>query len=147
MGLLSQKGENMINKFIGVGNLGKDPEVNYLQSGTCVCNFSIACTEKYKDKSGERVEKTEWVNCVVFGKLAEICGEYLHKGSMVYVEGRMQTDSYEAKDGSGKRYSTKINVKDMKMLGGKNREAAQPREAYAAQDNRPMPDDDDQIPF
>lgn len=136
----------MINKFIGIGNLGKDPETNYLQSGTCVCNFSIACTEKYKDKSGERVEKTEWVNCVAFGKTAEICGEYLHKGSMVYVEGKLQTDSYEAKDGSGKRYTTKINVKEMKMLGGKKQEAQ--REAYAARDERPLPDGDpDLVPF
>jgi len=136
-----------MNRAIIIGRLGKDPEIKYTTEGQPICNFSIATSERWKSKSGEKVEKTEWHNCTAFGKLAEICEKYLTKGSQIYVEGKIQTNSYEAKDGSGKRYSTKINVREMKMLGGKPSGDQGQREAYAAQDNRPLPDDESDIPF
>lgn len=107
-----------VNKWIGIGNLGKDPEVRYMPSGKAVASFSIACSESWKDKTtGEKQERTEWVNCTAFDKLGEICEKYLKKGSQVYVEGRLQTDKYQ-KDGQD-RYSTKVVINDMKMLGKK----------------------------
>ena len=106
-----------INKFIGIGNLGRDPETRYTQGGDAVTNFSIAISESYKNKQGEQVDKTEWVNCVTFGRLASIAAEYLRKGSKVYIEGKIQTDSYE-QDGV-KKYSTKINVRELQMLDSK----------------------------
>jgi single-strand DNA-binding protein len=107
-----------INKVILVGNLGKDPEVRYLPSGGAVTNVTIATSEQWKDKtSGEKKEATEWHRVVFFGKLAEIAGEYLKKGSQVYVEGRLQTREWE-KDGV-KRYSTEIIASEMQMLGGR----------------------------
>jgi single-strand DNA-binding protein len=112
----------MINKAILVGNLGKEPEVKYTQDGTMITNFNIATSENYKDKNGEKVQKTEWHNISCFGKLAEICGNYLHKGSKVYVEGKIQTRSYEDKEGV-KRYSTSIIIHDMKMLDSKGQAA------------------------
>jgi len=108
-----------VNKAILVGNLGKDPDIRYTPGGAAVASFSIATTESWKDKqSGEKVEKTEWHNVTAFGKLAEICGEYLKKGSQVYVEGRIQTDKYTDKQGIDK-YSTKIIINEMQMLGGR----------------------------
>ena len=107
-----------VNKWIGIGNLGKDPEIRSMPNGKSVASFSIACSESWKDKNtGEKVEKTEWVNCTAFEKLADIIGQYLKKGKQVYIEGRLQTDKYE-KDGQTK-YSTKVVVSDMKMLGAK----------------------------
>jgi single-strand DNA-binding protein len=84
-----------MNKWIGVGNVGQQPDVKYTQGGGAVCNFNVACSERFKDKSGEQQERTEWVRCVAFGKLAELCGEYLQKGSRVTVEGRLSTREYE----------------------------------------------------
>lgn len=111
----------MLNRVQIIGNLGRDPETRYTQGGSPVTSFSVACTEKWKDKqSGERRERTEWVNVTAFGRQAEVCGQYLSKGSKVYVEGRMQTDSYE-KDGI-KRYSTKVILQHLVMLGGKPQE-------------------------
>jgi len=108
-----------INKVILVGNLGKDPEVRYTQDGRAVAQFSIATSEEWKDKNtGEKREKTEWHRVVAFGRLGEICGEYLSKGRQVYIEGRLQTSSYE-KDGVT-RYSTDIITDKMQMLGAKN---------------------------
>jgi len=108
-----------INKVILVGNLGKDPEVRYTQDGKAVAQFSIATSEEWKDKNtGEKREKTEWHRVVAFGRLGEICGEYLSKGRQVYIEGRLQTSSYE-KDGIT-RYSTDIIADKMQMLGSKN---------------------------
>ncbi|MBW1893359.1 MAG: single-stranded DNA-binding protein [Deltaproteobacteria bacterium] len=108
-----------INKVILVGNLGKDPEVRYTQDGRAVAQFSIATSEEWKDKNtGEKREKTEWHRVVAFGRLGEICGEYLSKGRQVYIEGRLQTSSYE-KDGVT-RYSTDIITDKMQMLGSKN---------------------------
>ncbi len=107
-----------VNKVILVGNLGKDPELRYTGSGTAVCNFTLATNESYKDANGETVEKTEWHNLVVWSRLAEICNEYLKKGSQAYFEGSLQTRSYDDKDGNTK-YITEIKVKEMMMLGGR----------------------------
>ena len=108
-----------VNKWIGIGNLGKDPEVRYTASGDPIANFSIACTESWKDKqTGEKKEMTEWVRISVFGKLAEICGQYLKKGSQVYIEGSLRTRKWTDKDGV-ERYTTEIRCDDMKMLGGR----------------------------
>jgi single-strand DNA-binding protein len=105
-----------VNKVILVGNLGKDPELRYTPAGAAVATFSLATSERYKDKSGEMQEKTEWHNIVAWRQLAEICGKYLHKGKQVYIEGRIQTRSYDDKDGN-KRYITEIVADQMQMLG------------------------------
>lgn len=108
-----------VNKWIGIGNLGKDPEVRYTASGEAIANFSIACTESWKDKSsGEKKEATEWVRCSCFGKLAEICGQYLKKGAQVYIEGSLRTRKWTDKEGQD-RYTTEIRMDQMKMLGSK----------------------------
>jgi single-strand DNA-binding protein len=108
-----------INKVILIGNLGKDPEVKYLPSGSAVCNVTMATSENWKDKeSGEKKERTEWHNVVFFGKVAEIAGEYLRKGSQVYVEGSLRTRKWQDKEGKD-RYTTEIVVSDMQMLGGR----------------------------
>ena len=112
-----------LNKCAFIGNLGRDPEVTYTAGGKAICKFSIACSETWKDKSGQKQEATEWVNIVMFDKLAEIAGEYLKKGSQVYVEGKVKTNVYE-KDGE-KKYSTSFVCHEMKMLGGKQ-EGGQP---------------------
>lgn len=104
----------MLNRCEFIGNVGKPPEVRFV-NGNAVADFSVACSEKWKDKSGNPQERTEWVRVTAWGKLAEVCGQYLAKGRQVYVAGRMQTDEYE-KDGV-KRYSTKIVADTMKMLG------------------------------
>jgi single-strand DNA-binding protein len=104
----------MVNKVILIGNLGADPEVRYTQSGTAVANFRIATTETWK-KDGEKEEQTEWHRIVTFARLAEICGEYLSKGSKVYIEGRIQTRKWEDRDGNP-RYTTEIVAREMKML-------------------------------
>ncbi|MEM1230464.1 MAG: single-stranded DNA-binding protein [Pseudomonadota bacterium] len=104
-----------INKVILIGNLGRDPETRYSQGGTAVTKFSVATTESWRDRnSGEQQEKTEWHNIVCFNKLAEICGEYLRKGSKVFIEGSLRTDSWE-QDGV-KKYRTEIVARDMQML-------------------------------
>ena len=106
-----------LNKFMGIGNLTREPELRYLPNGDAVANLSIAINESYKDKSGNKVEKAEFVNIVAYRNLAEIMGEYLKKGSSVYIEGRLQTRKWE-KDGVT-RYSTEIIADSMQMLGGK----------------------------
>jgi len=111
----------VLNRCEFIGNVGKAPEVRFVGSNP-VADFSVACNEKWKDKAGNMQERTEWVRCTAWGKLAEICGEYLDKGRQVYISGRMQTDEYE-KDGV-KRYSTKIVLDTMKMLGSKGDRAA-----------------------
>jgi single-strand DNA-binding protein len=107
-----------VNKVILVGNLGKDPEVRYLPDGGAVTNISVATTDTWKDKAGEKQEKTEWHRVSFFGKLAEIAGEYLKKGSQVYIEGRIQTRKWQDKDGQDK-YTTEIIADRMQMLGGR----------------------------
>jgi len=108
-----------VNKVILVGNLGKDPETKYMPSGDCVCNFSIATSESWKDKnSGEKVEKTEWHNIVIYRRLAEIAGEYLRKGSQVYIEGKLKTRKWQDRDGND-RWTTEVEAREMQMLGGR----------------------------
>ena len=136
----------MINKAILIGNLGADPEVRYTPSGTKVTNFRIATSDNRKDKDGNWQKHTEWHQIVTFGKLADICGEYLSKGKQVYVEGRIQTRSWEDRDGQ-KRYSTEIVASDMKMLGGRGAadNKAEGPAGGGAGSSGPAPDDD--IPF
>ncbi|MEQ1768175.1 MAG: single-stranded DNA-binding protein [Methylotenera sp.] len=107
-----------VNKVILVGNLGRDPEVRFMPNGEAVCNFSIATTDSWKDKSGAKQERTEWHNIVMYRKLAEIAGEYLKKGRPVYVEGRLQTRKWQTKEGQD-RYTTEIIADQMQMLGGR----------------------------
>jgi len=107
-----------VNKVILVGNLGRDPETRYMPDGGAITNVSIATTEVWKDKNGEKQEKTEWHRVAFFGKLAEIAGEYLKKGSQVYVEGRLQTRKWQDKDGVDK-YTTEIVANAMQMLGSR----------------------------
>jgi len=108
-----------VNKVILVGNLGQDPELRYTGGGTAVCNLRLATNESYKDANGEWVEKTEWHSVVAWARLAEICNEYLRKGSQVYFEGSLQTRSYEDRDGNT-RYTTEIKAREMMLLGGRD---------------------------
>lgn len=140
----------MINKAILIGNLGRDPEVSYTPSGMAVAKFSIATSERWKDKnSGEMQERTEWHRITAFGRLAEICGEYLSKGRQVYIEGRIQTSSWE-KDGIT-RYSTEIIASEMKMLGPRDFAQAVSPSMEAPVPEMPGPPfkegPDDDIPF
>lgn len=133
-----------VNKFIGIGNLGRDPEMRVMPSdGKYVTNISIAITESYKDKDGKKQEVTEWVNVVFFGKLAEIAGQYLKKGSKVYIEGKLKTEKYQ-KDGQD-RYSTKVIANSMQMLSAVERtEKAPPQEESR---NIDLTDIESDIPF
>jgi single-strand DNA-binding protein len=108
-----------VNKVILLGNLGKDPESRYLPNGDAVCNFSIATTETYKDKSGTKVENTEWHRISCFGKTAEVAGQYLKKGSPVFIEGRIKTRKWQDKEGQD-RYTTEITCDRLQLLGGKS---------------------------
>lgn len=134
-----------VNKVIIVGNLGKDPELRSFPDGSPVCNISVACTEKYKDKQGEQKEVTEWVNVVFFGKLAEIAGDYLKKGSSVYVEGKLKTEKYTDKNTGVEKYSTKVIGSTMQMLGGKPSEDSKPSQSLQKAVN--LADLDSDIPF
>ncbi len=106
-----------VNKVIIVGRLGQDPELKYTPSGAAVCNFSVATSENWSDRDGQRQERTEWHRIVVWGKQAENCNQYLAKGRQVYLEGSLQTRSWEAKEG-GKRYTTEIIARTVQFLGG-----------------------------
>ncbi len=108
-----------VNKVILVGNLGKDPELRYTPSGTAVVTFSLATTERYKDRDGNKQTKTEWHNIVAWRQLAEICGKYLHKGKQIYIEGKIQNRSYDDRDGN-KRYISEVVVNEMQMLGSRD---------------------------
>lgn len=152
-----------VNKVILVGNLGRDPEMRYLPSGEAVASLSVATTDKYKDKSGQMVEQTEWHRVSFFGRTAEVCGQYLKKGSQVYIEGSIRTRKYTDKEGVEK-YSTEIRGDRMQMLGGRSgggmaemddfnqapparsqpRPAAQPAQRPASSG---FDDMDDDIPF
>ncbi|MCX5849098.1 MAG: single-stranded DNA-binding protein [Deltaproteobacteria bacterium] len=137
----------MVNKVILVGRLGKDPDIRYTPDGTMVTNFTLATDEQWKDKSGEKVQKTEWHRIVTFGKLAEICGNYLVKGKLVFIEGRIQTRSWEDKDGV-KRYTTEIIASNMQMLDSKGQNKAEESSFEAAPaiaNNGNAPIDD--VPF
>ena len=146
-----------VNKWIGIGNLGADPESRVTASGEAVCNISIACTETWRDKAtGEKKEMTEWVRVGFFGKLAEIAGQYLRKGSQVYIEGSLRTRKWQDKNGQD-RYTTEIRGDVMKMLGGKPEgqpQAAAPRQQAPAPQQQAKPADsggfgdfDSEIPF
>jgi single-strand DNA-binding protein len=133
-----------INKVILVGNLGADPDVRYTAAGNAVARISVATSERWKDKqTGEQKERTEWHRVVFFGRLAEIAGEYLHKGSQVYIEGSLRTSSYE-KEGQT-HYATDIVAREMQMLGGRPQDAGsgQQHQAPAAE----PPDFEDDVPF
>ena len=135
-----------VNKHTGIGNLGRDPEMRFMADGKAVTNFSYAITEKYKDKTGQQQEVTEWVNVATFGRLAEIAGEYLKKGSKVYVEGKMKTEKYTDKNGIEKA-TTKIICEKLEILTSKSdtpQSAAKPAAAPTSGFDD-MPDDD--IPF
>jgi len=106
-----------VNKVLLIGNLGQDPEVRYTQNGTAVANLSVATNRQYKDRNGEKQTETEWHRVTAWARLAEICGEYLRKGSQVYIEGRIQTDKWQDRDGND-RYTTKVIASEMQMLGG-----------------------------
>lgn len=107
-----------VNKVILVGRLGKDPDVRFMPNGEAVTNVTLATTETWKDKSGVKQEKTEWHNLVFYRRIAEIAGEYLKKGSQIYIEGKLQTRKWQTKEGQD-RYTTEIIVSEMQMLGGK----------------------------
>jgi len=128
-----------VNKVILIGNLGKDPEVRYLDNGVAVANFSLATTENYKNKEGERVSQTEWHNIVLWRGLAEVAEKWLKKGSSVYVEGKIRTRKWEDKDGNT-RYSTEILGDNITMLGGKPL-SENPVEVATASDKK------DDLPF
>ncbi len=141
-----------VNKAIIIGHLGKDPETRYTTGGDAVCNISVATSETWKDKSGEKQERTEWHRLVAFGKTAELAGQYLKKGSQAYFEGRLQTKKYTDKAGVEK-YSTEIVVDKMTFLGGGSRtenedaEPAQQRRAPAKPAAQAQNDLDDDLPF
>jgi len=142
-----------VNKVILIGRMGKDPETRYMTNGEAVTNATLATSENWKDKSGEKQEKTEWHNLVFYRRLAEIAGEYLKKGSMIYVEGKLQTRKYTDKNGVEK-YSTEIIVNEMTMLGGKSQgeHAEKPARQDAAPETKPatkgaFDNFDDDIPF
>ncbi len=124
-----------INKVIVIGNLGANPEIRALPSGQKVANFSLATTERFTDRNGEKQERTDWHRIVAFGRLADTCERFLSKGRQVYVEGRLTTRQYEAKDGSGKRYRTEIVARQLRLLGNR------------ANGNAPTAQASDDIPF
>ncbi|EMU3949642.1 single-stranded DNA-binding protein [Neisseria gonorrhoeae] len=140
-----------LNKVILIGRLGRDPEVRYMPNGEAVCNFSVATSETWNDRNGQRVERTEWHNITMYRKLAEIAGQYLKKGGLVYLEGRIQSRKYQGKDGI-ERTAYDIVANEMKMLGGRNENSGgapydegygQSQEAYqrsAQQSRQPAPD-------
>ena len=134
----------MLNKAILIGNLGADPEVRYAQSGTAVANFRIATTESRKKQDGSREEQTEWHRIIAFNRLAEICGEYLHKGSRVYIEGKIQTRKWQDKNGQD-RYTTEIVANEMKMLSPRGGESG----SYQSNEEPPFPEPvmGDDVPF
>lgn len=135
-----------VNKVIIIGNLGEDPDIRYTGDGKAIANISVATSDSWKDKqSGEQQERTEWHRCVCFGRLAEIVGEHLHKGSKIYLEGRLQTRKWQDKDGQD-RYTTEINFHDMQMLDSRQQSGGQqaPRQQQMAP---PVDDFDDDIPF
>jgi single-strand DNA-binding protein len=108
------------SKVIVIGNLGANPEIRALPSGQNVANFSLATTERFTDRNGAKQERTDWHRIVAFGRLADTCERFLSKGRQVYVEGRLTTRQYEAKDGSGKRYWTEIVARQLRLLGNRN---------------------------
>lgn len=137
-----------VNKAIILGNVGKDPEVRYMPSGEGVANFTVATSEKWRDKqSGEQKERTEWHRCVAFGKLSEIIGQYIRKGSKVYVEGQIQTRKWTDNQGNDK-YTTEIKVRELQMLDSRpSGDAGAPPSSTPPTSAPPADDFNDDIPF
>lgn len=136
-----------VNKVILIGRLGRDPEVRYTPSGVAVANFSIATSEEWKDKdTGEKQERTEWHKIVAWRRLGEICGEYLHKGKEVYIEGKLQTRPWEDRDGN-KRYTTEIVANVMQMLGAAGKEGKVQSADNKFSTEEPVTVPEDEIPF
>jgi single-strand DNA-binding protein len=143
-----------VNRVILVGRLGKDPEIRSIPSGTSVAKFSLATDERFTDKNGEKQERTEWHNVVAWGKLAEICGQYLRKGKLVFIEGSIRTESWDDKETGVKKYRTEIIAKDMQMLekkgdeeGGYSGGGGYRKPASSGAPAGPAMDDDDEVPF
>jgi len=145
-----------LNRVQLIGNMGKDPEMRYTTSGKPVCNFSVATSHTWKDADGTQQEKTEWHNIVAWGKLGEICNQYLNKGRQVFLEGRLQTRKWQGQDG-GDRYTTEVVIDNMILLGGRDGGAppnsrpsgggSQGRPSYGGGEAGGPPMDDDDIPF
>jgi single-strand DNA-binding protein len=144
-----------VNKVLLIGRLGNNPEIRYTNTGTAVANFNLATSESWNDKTGQKQERTEWHRVVVWGKLAELCEKYLAKGRQCFVEGRLQTRSWDDKDGN-KRYTTEIVANTVQFLGGPNAQASQPAAGVGAGMSEPMGDmpqaqesafTEDEIPF
>lgn len=135
----------MLNKVFLIGRLGREPELRYMPNGEAVCNFSVATSESWKDKNGQRQEATEWHNVTMYRKLAEIAGQYLTKGSQVYLEGKIQSRKYQGKDGI-ERTAYEIIANEMKMLGG-NSQATQEQPKRQQATAEPVEDMTDDVPF
>jgi single-strand DNA-binding protein len=118
----------MVNKVILIGNVGQEPQVKDLDNGNKIVNFSLATSERYTNREGEKVEETEWHNCVCFGKTADIAAQYVEKGKKLYIEGQLKTRSWEAEDGSMK-YKTEVNVRNLTFVSGKNESQQEPAHA------------------
>jgi len=143
-----------VNRVILVGRLGKDPEIRSIPSGTSVAKFSLATDERFTEKNGEKQERTEWHNIVAWGKLAEICGQYLRKGKLVFIEGSIRTESWDDKETGVKKYRTEIIAKDMQMLekkgddeGGYSGGGGYRKPTSSGAPAGPAMDDDDEVPF
>jgi single-strand DNA-binding protein len=138
-----------VNKAILIGNLGRDPELRTTPSGQTVVSFSVATSESFNDRSGARQERTDWHNIVVWGKLAELCSQYLRKGRSVYIEGRISYSQYEAKDGSGKRYRTEIVAQRVQFLGARGAGGGDMMDGPPDMGGggMPPPSEDEDIPF
>lgn len=136
-----------VNKVILVGNLGKDPEVRYLDSGVAVANFSLATTENYKNKQGEKVSQTEWHNIVLWRGLAEVAEKWLKKGSSVYIEGKIRTNKWEDKEGNT-RYNTEILADNMTMLGNRiHSDVSVKNDSKTSSEIKSVNDENDDLPF
>ena len=147
----------MLNKVILIGRLGQEPTIRYMPNGEAVCNFSVATSEAWNDRNGQRQERTEWHNITMYRRLAEIAGQYLKKGSQVYLEGKIQTRKYQGKDGI-ERTAYEIIANEMKMLGGGGNDVQQaqsaqaetptpPRRQAQATPAAPIENIDDDVPF
>jgi len=145
-----------VNRVILVGRLGKDPEIRSIPSGTSVAKFSLATDERFTDKNGEKQERTEWHNIVAWGKLAEICGQYLRKGKLVFIEGSIRTDSWDDKETGVKKYRTEIIAANMQMLDKKGDDegggysgggGGYRKPASSSAPAGPTIEDDDEVPF
>jgi single-strand DNA-binding protein len=135
----------VVNKVILIGNLGRDPEVRFTPNGRAMAKLAVATSERWTDQQGQRQERTEWHNVVVWGKQAETCGQYLAKGRQVFVEGSIRTRSYDDKDGN-KRYVTEVVARDVRFLGGGGRGAQDAPVSVPPGEDAGPPDEDD-IPF